>query len=82
MGNTAVKSGEGSDFEKDTAAIEGIADKLEHGSLGLDESLALFRQGSALVKKCQKYLENAELVVQKAVEEEGVIELEDFDGEG
>ena len=45
-------------FEEYLKALEEIIDKLESGTVGLEESLALYKQGAELSKKCKNIIEN------------------------
>lgn len=47
-------------FEQSMEKLEQIVAKLEDGSIGLDESLALFEEGTKLAKECNDALNNAE----------------------
>ncbi len=47
-------------FEDALRELEEIASRLEHGSLGLDESISEFERGVALTKFCHQKLEEAE----------------------
>ena len=47
-------------FEDTLKKLELIVEKLESGSIGLDEMLELFEQGIQLTKSCQKELQDAE----------------------
>jgi exodeoxyribonuclease VII small subunit len=53
------------EFERALARIDAIVKQLESGSVDLDESVKLFREGRELSKRCEELLKNA----QKAVEE-------------
>ncbi|MGE5596982.1 MAG: exodeoxyribonuclease VII small subunit [Hyphomicrobiales bacterium] len=50
-------------FEELYAALEEKARKLEQGNLPLEESLALYEEGVALVDRLREILEGAELRV-------------------
>lgn len=52
------------DFEKSLASLNRIIEKMESGSLSLDESLKYFEEGIALIRSCQKTLTDAEQKVQ------------------
>tara|TARA_B100000700_G_scaffold209599_1_gene230472 strand:+ start:305 stop:535 length:231 start_codon:yes stop_codon:yes gene_type:complete len=58
--------------------LKEISDKIENDKLNIDESMNLFEEGMKLTKDCRKILENAELKVQKIIEENGEINLEKF----
>jgi exodeoxyribonuclease VII small subunit len=47
-------------FEESLALLEGVVRDLEDGQLGLDEALARYEQGVALIKQCQAQLRQAE----------------------
>ena len=47
-------------FESSLAELQQIAQDLEDGSLGLEESLQRFERGIALLRQCYKTLEQAE----------------------
>ena len=46
-------------YEQATKRLENIIDKLEEGSLSLDESLSLYEEGIKLSEFCMKKLDNA-----------------------
>ncbi len=46
-------------FEDALGELEAIVAKMEDGTLSLDESLAAYRRGAALVKVCESALEHA-----------------------
>ncbi|MCX9083414.1 MAG: exodeoxyribonuclease VII small subunit [Candidatus Methanoperedens sp.] len=66
-------------FEESLTELEGIADKLEHGQLSLDESLLLFEKGIKLVRECNLKLKNAKQNVERLILENGDIRCEPFD---
>ena len=47
-------------FEQSMEKLEQIVAKLEDGSIGLDESLKLFEEGTKLAASCNEALNNAE----------------------
>ena len=47
-------------FEEALSELEKIAERLEEGELGLDDSIAAFEKGVSFVKFCQEKLEEAE----------------------
>ncbi len=47
-------------FEKALKQLEEIAEKLEDGDLGLDESISQFEKGMHLAKFCREKLDEAE----------------------
>ncbi len=52
-------------FEEALARLEQIINRLEEGSLTLEESVDLFEQGQQLTAFCQDALDSAELRVRK-----------------
>ena len=52
-------------FEADLARLEEIVRKLEDGSVPLEESMQLFREGTALAASCGALLDKAELEIVK-----------------
>lgn len=51
------------DFERSLDELERLVEKMEHGDLTLEESLAAYERGVGLYRKCQAALEQAELRV-------------------
>lgn len=47
-------------FEKDMKRLEEIAAALEKGDAPLDQSLALFEEGTGLIRRCGAALDGAE----------------------
>jgi exodeoxyribonuclease VII small subunit len=52
-------------FEENMQRLEQIVRAMERGDVPLEESLKLFREGTALVETCGKLLDEAELQVKK-----------------
>ena len=52
-------------FEENMQRLEQIVRAMERGDVPLEESLKLFREGTALVEACGKLLDDAELQVKK-----------------
>lgn len=52
-------------FEASMARLEQIVRAMERGDVALEESLKLFHEGTGLVRKCQKLLDEAQLQVTK-----------------
>jgi len=67
-------------FEEALAKLEDIVNVLETGDLALEESLEAFEEGIRLSKVCSKWLNEAELRVEKlsSIDEE-TIETEPFE---
>ena len=55
-------------FEEALAELEAIAERIEQGKVGLEESIAQYEQGMSLVKYCRDVLAKAELRIQKLQE--------------
>lgn len=69
-------------FEQSVARIEEIVRALEKGDVALEQSLALFEEGTGLIKSCSKMLDEAEQkVVKLRKSETGEPEELPFDGE-
>jgi exodeoxyribonuclease VII small subunit len=51
------------DFETSLDALEQLVEKMEHGDMSLEESLAAYERGVGLYRRCQTALEQAELRV-------------------
>ena len=62
-------SGGVSDFETAMAELEQTVRRLESGEAGLAEALALFQKGMALAAACDRYLTQAETVINQLVEQ-------------
>ena len=55
-------------FEESLAKLEEIAEQIERGDIGLEESITKYEEGMNLVKQCRDVLEKAELRIQKIQE--------------
>jgi exodeoxyribonuclease VII small subunit len=67
-------------FEELYRELEETVRRLEAGDLTLDESLALFEQGTLLAEKCNTLLDSAELRVrQLTTRSDGSVETEPFE---
>lgn len=51
------------DFESSLDQLEQLVEKMEHGDMSLEESLAAYERGVGLYRRCQGALEQAELRV-------------------
>lgn len=70
-------------FEESMARLEQIVRTMERGEAPLDESLKLFQEGTELVGRCSKMLDDAQLQIKKVVKTaDGTPALEDFIDEG
>ncbi|HMD02099.1 MAG TPA: exodeoxyribonuclease VII small subunit [Candidatus Baltobacteraceae bacterium] len=54
------------EFEKSLARLEQIVAQLENENPNLDESVALFREGRELAKKCETLLRAAQTSIEAA----------------
>jgi exodeoxyribonuclease VII small subunit len=52
-GENGVMSKKALKFEEALARLEGIADEIEQGKIGLEESIARYEEGMKLVQRCQ-----------------------------
>lgn len=68
-------------LEASLSEISGLVDKMEHGELTLEQSLAHFERGIVLVKHCQKILVEAEQKVQILIKNNNQEELASY-GDG
>ena len=70
MANKAEK------FEASLERLEGIVQKLEEGDLPLEDSLKAFEEGMALVKACEKRLNEAQRKVEILMKDGGTKDFE------
>lgn len=69
-------------FEENMQRLEQIVRAMEQGDVPLDKSLKLFQEGTALIEKCGKLLDEAELQVKKiTASSDGTPVEEDFKDE-
>lgn len=52
-------------YEEAVAELEAINERIEHGEVGLEESLAEYRRGMALAKRCAAILDAADQELKK-----------------
>lgn len=64
-------------FEASMARLETIVGRLESAELPLDEMVALYEEGMALVKGCGARLDEAEMRILMISGKDGVIEKKD-----
>lgn len=73
---------ENTTFEQKLQRLEQIVRALERGDVALDASLALFQEGTDLVRSCGKLLDEAQLQVTKiSAAADGAPVEEDFNDE-
>ncbi|HAN22040.1 MAG: exodeoxyribonuclease VII small subunit [Clostridiales bacterium GWF2_36_10] len=65
-------------FEDALARLEKIVRSLEEGNVPLENSLALFEEGTKLVRFCSQKIDAAEQKVKILTEKNGVITEENF----
>ena len=58
-------AGKNLSFEQSMARLDEIVRHLEKGDMPLNDSLALFEEGTALIRSCEKQLDEAEHKVVK-----------------
>ncbi len=65
MPKSSPKSVDSLSYEQAFAELESIVAALENEQRALDELMALYERGQALVKRCAKILDKAELKVKQ-----------------
>lgn len=66
-------------FEASMQRLEQIVRAMEKGDVELEESLRLFQEGTDLIRKCDKLLEDAQLQIKKIMTQpDGSLTEEDF----
>ena len=69
-------------FEEGMQRLEQIVRTMERGDAKLEESLKLFQEGTELVARCGKLLDEAELQIKKVIKgADDKPMMEDFDDE-
>ncbi len=68
-------------FEQAMSRLEEIVTALEKGDAPLEESLALFQEGTKLIGTCSKSLDQAQQQLKMLLQREDGPELLDFVGE-
>jgi exodeoxyribonuclease VII small subunit len=66
------------DFETAMRDLEELVERLEHGDLPLEESLAAFERGVMLTRVCQTALKEAEQKVEILLKKAGEAAVEEF----
>ena len=66
------------DFETSLDELEQLVEKMEHGDMSLEESLAAYERGVGLYRRCQGALEQAELRVRLLSDPENPAAAEPF----
>ena len=65
-------------FEDSLAELEQLVERMEQGSLPLEDALKLFERGVGLARSCQQTLKEAEQKVQILLKENGEPTLQPF----
>lgn len=65
-------------FETALERVGNLITELEDGNIPLKKSIDKFSEGVELLKFCQKELKEAEMSIQKIVDKDGKIKLEDI----
>ncbi len=66
-------------FEQALEQLETIAEQIEQGKIGLEESITKYEEGMGLVKQCRDILSKAEMKIQKLQERaDGTLETARF----
>lgn len=60
---TAPEASPVAHFEQSLEELEQLVEKMEHGEMSLEQSLAAYERGVGLYRQCQSALEQAELRV-------------------
>lgn len=66
------------EFEAAMNELEALVERLEHGDLPLEESLAAFERGVTLTRACQSALKEAEQKVEILLKKAGEARVEQF----
>ena len=62
-------------FEESIKRLDEIIEKLENNDTSLEEAIEIYREGAALLGSCRKQLEQAELLVTVADEDNNDTEM-------
>ena len=66
-------------FEEALKQLETIAEQIERGTIGLEESIDKYEEGMALVKQCRDILSKAELKIQQLQQRaDGTLQVSSF----
>lgn len=68
-------------FEQALKRLEELVNEMEGGNLSLDQMITHFEEGTALLEKCGKQLNEVERRIEKLVKKNGKIESEPFETE-
>jgi len=66
-------------FEEALTRLESIAEQIEKGQIGLEDSIARYEEGMSLVRQCRDMLAKAEHRIQQIHQRaDGSLEVTDF----
>ena len=68
-------------FEDSLARLEAIVKEMESGTLSLDQMMAHFEEGSALVKQCGDKLNDVEKTIEVLIKKGDAIQTAPFESE-
>jgi exodeoxyribonuclease VII small subunit len=57
-------------YEQAVEELEAIIERIEQGQVGLEESLAQYRRGAALLKRCRMILDDATRQIEELTAQE------------
>jgi len=57
-------------YEQALGELEALIERIEQGEIGLEQSLAEYRRGAALLKRCRGILETAEQQIDELTADE------------
>ncbi len=75
---TAPEASPVAHFEQSLEELEQLVEKMEHGEMSLEQSLAAYERGVGLYRQCQSALEQAELRVRLLSDPERPDDAEPF----
>ena len=71
---------EGFAYTPTLARVRALVERLQGGQVPFEESLALFEEGTALLRQCQAYLDAGELTVRQAtLRQDGGVDESSFE---
>lgn len=68
-------------FEEALKRLEELVNEMESGALSLDQMITHFEEGTGLLEKCGKQLNEVERRIEKLVKKDGKIASEPFESE-
>ena len=66
-------------YEENIDKIDEIIEKLENSELSLDESITEYEKAIKLIKESEKLLDQAEGKIQKVMEKNGTLKIEEME---